>query len=272
MIDGDANSGGRWLAAGPDTGRLRASGPIRTRDHAAPDQSRSPALAESGRRRTGGSRSAGRRGIPVRQRCQHACTGSVLHSAAGDLVLTAAHCLTAGAPGTVRSRVRRRGRTRQRLDGRRAVPGSALGRQQGSAGRLRDRAGQPPGRGIGRGAGRLGAVTGHRAGSGQPGDRDRLSGGRGRLADRLPASTGLTDGGFPSNCRAQGLVDGTSGAPWISGSTVTGVIGGLHGGGCAREPVLLGAVRRAHHRVAGARRGRRARRRAAEFLRRSAAS
>src|SRR6059058_2782248 len=28
----------------------------------------------------------------------HACTGSVLHSAAGNLVLTAAHCLTAGAP------------------------------------------------------------------------------------------------------------------------------------------------------------------------------
>src|SRR6202041_4072259 len=26
----------------------------------------------------------------------HTCTGSVLHSAAGDLVLTAAHCLAAG--------------------------------------------------------------------------------------------------------------------------------------------------------------------------------
>ena len=32
-----------------------------------------------------------------------------------------------------------------------------------------------------------------------------------------------------------GLVDGTSGAPWINGSTVTGVIGGLHGGGCAEN-------------------------------------
>src|ERR1700727_1813187 len=28
----------------------------------------------------------------------HACTGSVLHSAAGNLVLTAAHCLSAGGP------------------------------------------------------------------------------------------------------------------------------------------------------------------------------
>ena len=30
----------------------------------------------------------------------HACTGSVLHSAAGDLVLTAAHCLGGGGPAT----------------------------------------------------------------------------------------------------------------------------------------------------------------------------
>src|SRR5271169_1102862 len=30
----------------------------------------------------------------------HACTGSVLHSAAGNLVLTAAHCLSAGTPAT----------------------------------------------------------------------------------------------------------------------------------------------------------------------------
>src|SRR5271156_5936694 len=28
----------------------------------------------------------------------HACTGSVLHSAGGNLVLTAAHCLSAGGP------------------------------------------------------------------------------------------------------------------------------------------------------------------------------
>src|SRR5436305_14360497 len=28
----------------------------------------------------------------------HACTGAVLHSAAGNLVLTAAHCLSVGTP------------------------------------------------------------------------------------------------------------------------------------------------------------------------------
>ena len=48
------------------------------------------------------------------------------------------------------------------------------------------------------------------------------------------AGTGLSEGGYPE-LPCAGLVDGTSGAPWISGSTVTGVIGGLHGGGCAEN-------------------------------------
>jgi hypothetical protein len=37
--------------------------------------------------------------------------------------------------------------------------------------------------------------------------------------------------GFPS-LPCLGVVAGLSGAPWIDGSTVTGVVGGLHGGGC----------------------------------------
>jgi hypothetical protein len=47
-------------------------------------------------------------------------------------------------------------------------------------------------------------------------------------------STGVTDSGFPS-LACEGLVGGTSGAPWVSGTTVTGVIGGLEGGGCAEN-------------------------------------
>jgi hypothetical protein len=31
----------------------------------------------------------------------------------------------------------------------------------------------------------------------------------------------------------EGLVDGTSGAPWVSGTTLTGMIGGFERGGCA---------------------------------------
>ena len=45
--------------------------------------------------------------------------------------------------------------------------------------------------------------------------------------DTIRAPVGVTS--------SASTVDGTSGAPWISGSTVTGVIGGLHGGGCAEN-------------------------------------
>jgi hypothetical protein len=37
--------------------------------------------------------------------------------------------------------------------------------------------------------------------------------------------------GYPS-LQCAGFVNGTSGAPWIANSMVTGVIGGLDGGGC----------------------------------------
>ena len=40
--------------------------------------------------------------------------------------------------------------------------------------------------------------------------------------------------GFP-RCRAKDWSDGTSGAPWVSGSTVIGVIGGFEGGGCTEN-------------------------------------
>ncbi|RDH75190.1 serine protease [Mycolicibacterium moriokaense] len=43
--------------------------------------------------------------------------------------------------------------------------------------------------------------------------------------------TELAPGGFPS-LPCGGLVDGTSGSPWTTGPTVTGLIGGLDGGGC----------------------------------------
>ena len=38
--------------------------------------------------------------------------------------------------------------------------------------------------------------------------------------------------GFPS-LRCPGLVDGTSGSPWVSAAAVRGVVGGLQGGGCS---------------------------------------
>jgi hypothetical protein len=44
-------------------------------------------------------------------------------------------------------------------------------------------------------------------------------------------STSLTSDGYPS-LPCDGLVDGTSGAPWTTGLTITGLVGGLNGGGC----------------------------------------
>jgi hypothetical protein len=45
------------------------------------------------------------------------------------------------------------------------------------------------------------------------------------------ATTGAQTQGFPS-LPCLGLADGLSGAPWVAGSTITGLVGGLHGGGC----------------------------------------
>ena len=45
------------------------------------------------------------------------------------------------------------------------------------------------------------------------------------------ASTAIDRSGFPV-AALRGLVDGTSGAPWGSGTTVVGLIGGFDGGGC----------------------------------------
>lgn len=69
-----------------------------------------------------------------------------------------------------------------------------------------------------------------------PGDEVTIigypSGAGGPWACRAPA--GAERQGFPT-LRCDGVVNGFSGAPWISGSTVTGLIGGLDGGGCAEE-------------------------------------
>jgi hypothetical protein len=101
----------------------------------------------------------------------HTCAGSVLHSGAGDLILTAAHCLGGGydaGPGSTARRVRRaRGRSTRST-------GSALGRQTGSASRLRDRPGQPRRRRAGRGARQYRPVARHLPQGGDGCDHHRL--------------------------------------------------------------------------------------------------
>ncbi len=79
-------------------------------------------------------------------------------------------------------------------------------------------------------------------------DRDRLSdraSGAARSAAR--AHDGRAGTGIPS-LPCAGLVDGTSGAPWLAGSTVIGSVGGLDGGGCEENvsysPPFDGAIAR----------------------------
>jgi hypothetical protein len=161
----------------------------------------------------------------------HACTGSVLHSAAGDLVLTAAHCLGLGGPVTF-------------------VPGFAGQAAPSDVWTLdvfyldpRWLASKDPRAdyGIARvsradGAS-IEAVVGSALSLGSaPAKGTRVNvvayaAGVGGMPVGCQVSTGISDDGYPE-LPCAGLGDGTSGAPWISGSTVTGVIGGLHGGGC----------------------------------------
>jgi hypothetical protein len=164
----------------------------------------------------------------------HSCTGSVLHSAAGNLVLTAAHCLSAGAAA-------------------RFVPGFAgkaapenfwtidalyldprwLANREPQADYAIARVSRPAG-------GSVEALVGSALSlGGTPARGSQVTvvaypAGVGGMPIGCQTGTGLSDGGYPE-LPCAGLVDGTSGAPWISGSSVTGVIGGPHGGGCAQN-------------------------------------
>jgi hypothetical protein len=163
----------------------------------------------------------------------HTCTGSVVHSTAGDLVLTAAHCLAGDMLATF-------------------VPGFAnvaapadvwtvdvvyldprwVAHQDPQADYAIARVSRADGASVEAQVGSalsLGTAP-------APGTRVSVTGypvGVGGTPIGCQASTGITSG-YPS-LPCEGLVDGTSGAPWVTGSTVTGVIGGLERGGCAEN-------------------------------------
>lgn len=161
----------------------------------------------------------------------HTCTGAVLHSAAGDLILTAAHCLAQGTDATFVAgfdndaapdavwhidAVYLDPRWVRNQD---PVADYAVARvSRDSGGTVEAQAGggltlapaPKPGTTV--------AVIGYATGVG------------GGPIGCQTATVAATKG-FPTlPCAA--LVDGVSGAPWVTGSTVTGLIGGLNGGGC----------------------------------------
>jgi hypothetical protein len=161
----------------------------------------------------------------------HTCSGAVLHSATGDLVLTAAHCLAQGLPATFVPAFSNEAAAADvwkigtvYLDPRWVATQDpmadyAIARvSRDGGGTIEAQSGTGLTLAMAPQAGTSVTVTGYPVGEG------------GRpLSCR--AETAMTPGGYPA-LRCGGLVDGTSGGPWISGSTVTGVVGGLNGGGC----------------------------------------
>jgi hypothetical protein len=164
----------------------------------------------------------------------HFCTGSVLHSGNGNLMLTAAHCLLGGfhaafAPGFSGHAepadlwqvddVYLDSRWVAKKDPRADYAIARVSNQHG--GSLEARAGSGLALGTTPAPGTRVTVTGYPAGAGG----SPIS---------CQATTAMTPGGYPS-LACDGLVGGTSGAPWVSGTTVTAVIGGPEGGGCQAD-------------------------------------
>ncbi|WP_454789720.1 trypsin-like serine peptidase [Mycolicibacterium lutetiense] len=159
----------------------------------------------------------------------HTCSGSVLASPSADLILTAAHCLLDGVDTTFVPgfgagagdtwHVSRVYLDPRWLAGQDPQADYAIVRVTGDTGAsLLSAAGGGLTLGSAPAAGSPVMVTGYPMGEGGS-----------PLACR--GATESSPQGFPSLACA-GLTDGFSGAPWVSGSTVTGLVGGLDGGGC----------------------------------------
>ncbi|TDK91979.1 serine protease [Mycolicibacterium mucogenicum] len=164
----------------------------------------------------------------------HTCSGAVLDSLAGDLIITAAHCLDSSVEATFAPGYRG------------GVPGDFW---HIDAVYLDPRwvRGQDPAADfaiarVSHGGAATTETLEHRAGGGfvlgaAPGPDVPitvtgypLGDGGGQVSCSGPTSR--PDRGFPA-LRCPGLVDGTSGSPWVSGNEVRGVVGGLQGGGCS---------------------------------------
>jgi hypothetical protein len=164
----------------------------------------------------------------------HVCTGSVVHSTGGNLMLTAAHCLLGGAQATFVPGFSGHATPADlwRVDDVYLDPRWIVARDPHAdyaiarvsnqhRGSLEAHVGSALTLGTAPAAGTRVTVTGYPSGTG--GSPISCQGG-----------TAMTPSGFPS-LACDGLVGGTSGAPWVSGSTVTAVIGGPEGGGCQAD-------------------------------------
>ncbi|OBA85481.1 trypsin [Mycobacteriaceae bacterium 1482268.1] len=161
----------------------------------------------------------------------HTCTAAVLDSTSGDLILTAAHCVAEGIETTFAAgfsdavnpariwRVQKTYLDPRWIDTADPLADFAILRvARDSGGTVQAEAGG----GLAIGTTPKPGTVVHVAGYG-------LGVGGGPIG--CTAATQLAPEGFPS-LPCGGLIDGTSGAPWMSGPSVTGLVGGLHGGGC----------------------------------------
>jgi hypothetical protein len=161
----------------------------------------------------------------------HTCTGAVLDSAEGDLILTAAHCVAEGIDANFVAGLLNDTAPEdvwhidavyldpRWLTNQDPLADFAIARvSRVAGGTIRAQAGGGLTLGPAPTPGTVVTVTGYAMG---------VRGGPiGCHAATAPAAKG-----FPSfACGA--LADGLSGSPWIRDSTVVGLIGGLDGGGC----------------------------------------
>ncbi len=164
---------------------------------------------------------------------QHVCTGSVLHSTTGNLVLTAAHCLAGAARITFVPGLSGDGTPPELftadsvyLDPRWVASKDphadyAIARVNGTHGSVETSAG------LALTLGTAPPPSSHVTVVGYPS-------GVGGSPIACQGNTAIAAGSFPSLV-CERMVGGTSGAPWVSGTTVVGVIGGLERGGCAEN-------------------------------------
>ncbi|MGH3635269.1 trypsin-like serine peptidase [Mycobacterium sp.] len=163
----------------------------------------------------------------------HTCTGAVVHSVGGDLMLTAAHCLPGGiragfVPGLSGAAALTDTWTVDTVyldprwvDNRDPHADYAIARvSRAAGGSIEAQVGSALSLGTAPAPGTPVSVIAYPMG---------VAGGP--IGCRV--ATGITDG-YPT-LPCAGLADGTSGAPWIDGPTVIGVIGGFEAGGCQQR-------------------------------------
>ncbi|HEX2286165.1 MAG TPA: trypsin-like peptidase domain-containing protein [Mycobacterium sp.] len=161
----------------------------------------------------------------------HTCSAAVLAPGTGDLILTAAHCLADGVDATFVAGFDDHAADEdvwhidavyldQRwVDSQDPRADFAIARvSRDAGGSVRAQAGGGLTLGQAPIPGTVVTVTGYEMGVGG-----------GPIS--CTATVAQEKHGFPT-LPCTGLVDGMSGAPWIDGSTITGLVGGLHGGGC----------------------------------------